>query len=231
MRTIGLIGGMSWVSSAEYYRLINERVNERLGALHSAQCLMFSFDFEELEQLQHADRWEDIGRMVVDAAQRLEQAGADLIVICANTMHKAADDVQKAIGIPLLHIADAAGERIVAAGLKRVGLLGTRFTMEADFYRKRLAGKFGLDVLVPDEEERRFIHAVIYEQLCLADIRRDSKERFVEIIEGLSHRGAEGVILGCTEIPLLVKQADVKLPLFDTTRIHAEAAVDYALKD
>ncbi len=231
MKTIGLIGGMSWVSSAEYYRLINERVKEKLGGLHSAKNVMLSVDFDELEALQRAEDWGEMTRMMIDAAQRLETARAGLIVICANTMHKVADDVQKAVGIPLIHIVDATGGRIRAAGMTRVGLLGTRFTMEDDFYRGRLAEKYGLDVLIPDEDERRLVHAVIYEELCLEDVRQESKKRFVEIIDRLSSRGAEGVILGCTEIPLLIKQADVDVPLFETTRIHAEAAVDYALAD
>jgi aspartate racemase len=229
MRTIGLIGGMSWVSSAEYYRLINERVAEKLGSLHSARSLMFSVDFEEIEQLQHQGNWEEMTRMMVDAAQRLEKAGADLILLCANTAHAMAEDVQKAIGIPLLHVADATAERIRAARMKKVGLLGTRFTMEEEFYKGRLAEKYGLDVLTPDEQEREVIHSVIYGQLCLGDIRKESRDRFVEIIRGLSSRGAEGAVLACTEIPLLVSQEDVDVPLFNTTRIHAEAAVDYAL--
>ena len=231
MKTIGLIGGMSWVSSAEYYRLINALVKEKLGGLHSAKSVMLSVDFDELEALQRAEDWGEMARMMIDAAQRLETAGAGLIVICANTMHKVADDVQKAIGIPLVHIVDATGERIRAAGMTRVGLLGTRFTMEDNFYRDRLAEKYGLDVLIPDEDERRLIHAVIYEELCVADVRQESKERFVEIIGRLSSHRAEGVILGCTEIPLLIKEDDVDVPLFETTRIHAEAAVDYALAD
>jgi aspartate racemase len=229
MKTIGLIGGMSWVSSAEYYRLMNERVQQKLGALHSAQCIMYSVDFEEMEQMQHQDRWEDMTRIVVDIAQRLERAGAELLVICANTMHKAADDVQKAISIPLLHIADATATRVKAAGIRKVGLLGTKFTMEDAFYRGRLIDRHGLQVLVPGEEERQVVHGVIYNELCLADVRPESKAKFVEIVQRLAARGAEGVILGCTEIPLLVKQEDVDVPLFDTTRIHAESAVDYAL--
>ena len=231
MKTIGLIGGMSWVSSAEYYRLINERVKEKLGGLHSAQSVMYSVDFEELEQLQHQEKWDEITALAVDLARRLEQAGAGLIVICANTMHKAADDVQAAINIPLIHIADATAARVQAAGIKRVGLLGTRFTMEDTFYAGRLMEKHGLDVLVPNERQRRLIHSVIYDELCLEVVREESKRPFIEIIDELSSRGAEGVILGCTEIPLLVKQTDIQVRLFDTTRIHAEAAVDYSLSN
>jgi aspartate racemase len=229
MKTIGLIGGMSWVSSLEYYRLTNERVKEKLGGLHSARSLMFSVDFEEIEQMQHQGKWEEMTRVMVDAAQRLEKAGADILLLCANTAHAMAGDVQKAIGIPLLHIADATAEKIRAAGMKRVGLLGTKFTMEEEFYKGRLTQKYGLDVLTPEEEEREIIHSVIYNELCLGDIRRESRDRFVEIIQDLSSRGAEGVVLACTEIPLLVRQEDVEAPLFNTTRIHAEAAVDYAL--
>jgi len=231
VKTIGLIGGMSWVSSAEYYRLINERVKEKLGGLHSAQSVMYSVDFEELEQLQHQEKWDEITALAVDLARRLEQAGAGLIVICANTMHKAADDVQAAINIPLIHIADATAARVQAAGIKRVGLLGTRFTMEDTFYAGRLMEKHGLDVLVPNERQRRLIHSVIYDELCLEVVREESKRPFIEIIDELSSRGAEGVILGCTEIPLLVKQTDIQVRLFDTTRIHAEAAVDYSLSN
>jgi len=231
MRTIGLIGGMSWVSSLEYYRLINERVREKLGGLHSAKSLMFSVDFDEMERLQNEDKWEEMTRITIDIARRLEGAGAGLLVICANTMHRVADDVQEAVGIPLLHIGDATADRIKAAGMSRVGLLGTRFTMEAEFYKDRLAEKHGLDVLIPSEEERQVVHGVIYNELCVGNIRQESKDRFIAIIRGLSSRGAEGVVLGCTEIPLLVRQEDVEVPLFDTTRIHAEAAVDHALAD
>lgn len=231
MKTIGLIGGMSWVSSAEYYRLINERVNEKLGALHSAKCLLYSVDFEEIEVLQHQGKWREITEITVDAALKLEQAGADLIILCANTAHVMADDVQSAINIPMLHIVDVTAERIKAAGMNTVGLLGTKFTMEEEFYRGRLAEKHGLQVLVPDEQERQIIHSVIYEELCLGNVRDESRDKFIAIIDNLAFRGAQGIILGCTEIPLLVSQEDVRMPLFNTTRIHAESAVDYALAD
>jgi amino-acid racemase len=231
MKTIGLIGGMSWVSSLEYYRLINERIKDRLGGLHSAKSLMFSVDFDEFEKLQHQGRWDEMTRITIDIARTLEKGGADLLVLCANTAHAMADDVQNAVGIPLLHIADATAEKIKAASMKTVGLLGTRFTMEEQFYRGRLAEKHGFEVLVPNEEERAAVHSIIYDELCLGDVRPQSRSRFVEIIRNLSARGAEGVILGCTEIPLLVGREDVEVPLFDTTRIHAAAAVDFALAD
>jgi aspartate racemase len=229
MKIIGLIGGMSWESSLEYYRIINERVKEKLGGLHSAKSLMFSVDFDEIEKLQHDGNWEEATRVMIDAAQRLEKGGADFIVICTNTMHKMANDMQKAVGIPLLHIADATAEKIKTAGINKVGLLGTKFTMEEDFYKGRLTNKYNLQVLIPNEEERQIVHDVIYKELCLGNIQQKSRNEFIKIINNLASHGAEAVILGCTEIPLLVKQEDVKIPLFDTTRIHAESAVDYAL--
>lgn len=230
MKTIGLIGGMSWESSLEYYRIINECVKERLGGLHSAKILMYSFDFDEIEGLQHKGSWSELARLMVGAAVRLEGAGADCILLCTNTMHKAADDVQGKITIPLLHIADATAERIKEENLKRVGLLGTRFTMEEDFYRGRLVERHGLEVIVPGGADRAIVHEVIYRELCAGVISESSRQRFKGIIEGLASNGAEGVILGCTEIPLLLRREDVRLPLFDTTRIHAESAVEYALK-
>ena len=229
MRTIGLIGGMSWESTAEYYRLINEGVHARLGGLHSASCLLWSFDFHEIEALQHADDWEAATRRMIDAAQALERAGADFLVICTNTMHKMADDVQQAVSLPLLHIADATADAIRAAKLTRVGLLATRFTMEEDFYKGRLAEKHGLQVLIPDAEERGVIHEVIYNELCAGRILDESRARYQAIIRRLADAGAQGVILGCTEIGLLVKQDDSPVPLFDTTPIHARAAVELAL--
>lgn len=229
MQVIGLLGGMSWESSAEYYRIVNERVRERLGSLHSALVLMWSFDFAEVEALQHAGRWGDATALMVEAARRLERGGADFVVICTNTMHLMADAVQAAIGIPILHIADPTAERIKAAGFRRVGLLGTAFTMEQDFYKGRLAARHGLDVLVPEEGDRAIVHRIIYEELVQGRIEAASREAYRSVIARLVARGAEAVILGCTEIMLLVGPADSAVPLFDTTAIHAEAAVDRAL--
>lgn len=231
MKTIGLIGGMSWESSVEYYRIINERVKEKLGGLHSAKCLMYSVDFAEVERYQKQGEWGQAAELLIDAARRLERGGADFILICTNTMHKVADEIQQKIQIPILHIVDATAEKIKEARHKRIGLLGTKFTMEEPFYKGRLTEKYQLEVLVPESEERAFINQVIFQELCLGILKEGSRSRFTQIIESLSDKGAEAVILGCTEIPLLVKQADVSIPLFDTTRIHAEAAVEYALVD
>ena len=228
MKTIGLIGGMSWESSAEYYRLVNRAVRERLGGQHSAKSVMVSVDFHEIERLQHAGDWARLGEMMADAARALERAGVDFAVLCTNTMHKLWEPMTRATRVPFIHLADATAERIVAAGVKRVGLLGTRFTMEQDFYRGRLAG-FGLDVLVPEQDDRDTVHRVIYDELCLGSVREDSRRAYVAVIERLRARGAEAVILGCTEITLLVGPEDSPLPTFDTTRIHAEVAVDRAL--
>lgn len=231
MKTIGLIGGMSWESSAEYYRIINERIREKLDGFHSAKCLMYSVDFAEVERYQQQGEWGQAAELLIDAAMRLERGGADFLLICTNTMHKVADDIQQKIQIPILHIVDATAEKIKQAGHKKIGLLGTKFTMEEPFYTGRLAEKYQLEVLVPEPEERAFINQVIFKELCLGILQDDSRLRFINIIENLSKRGAEAVILGCTEIPLLVKQADVSIPLFDTTAIHAEAAVEYALAE
>ena len=228
-KVIGLIGGMSWESSAEYYRIINERVRDRLGGLHSARCLMWSFDFAEVEALQHAGRWDDATALMIDAARRLERGGADFVVICTNTMHRMADQVQAAIGLPLLHIADPTAERIRTADLRRVGLLGTAFTMEQDFYKGRLVQKHGLEVLVPDDADRATVHRVIYDELVQGRIEEASREAYRGVIARLVERGAEAVILGCTEIMLLVRPEDSPVPLYDTTAIHAEAAVELAL--
>ncbi len=228
-QVIGLLGGMSWESSAQYYRLINEGVRSRLGGLHSARCLMWSFDFAEVEALQHAGRWDDATALLIDAARRLERGGADFLVICTNTMHRMADAVQAATGIPLLHIADPTAERIKAAGFTRVGLLGTAFTMEQDFYRGRLTRDHGLDVLVPGEMDRATVHRVIYDELVQGRAEPASRDAYRAIIARLVERGAEAIILGCTEIMLLVTDADSSVPLFDTTSIHAEAAVERAL--
>jgi aspartate racemase len=228
-KVIGLIGGMSWESSSEYYRIINQAVREKLGGLRSARCLMWSFDFGEIEALQHAGRWDDATALMIDAAQRLERGGADFFLICTNTMHRMADQVQAAVGIPLLHIADPTAERIKARGITRVGLLGTAFTMEQDFYKGRLKDRFGLDVLVPDAEDRATVHRVIYEELVQGRALAASRDAYRKVIARLIERGAEAVILGCTEIMLLVKPEDSRVPLFDTTGIHAEAAVERAL--
>ena len=230
MKTIGMIGGMSWESSLEYYRIINEAVKEQLGDLHSAKSLMYSVDFAEIEVLQREGRWQEATQAMIDDARAVESGGADFLIICTNTMHKMADDVQRSIAIPLLHIADATAEAIQARGLQRVGLLGTRFTMEQDFYRGRLVEKYALDVLVPVSADREIVHRVIYDELVLGKIESDSKAEYLRIIAALAQAGAEGIILGCTEIGLLVSQADCSLPLFDTTRIHALAAVKYALQ-
>lgn len=229
MKTIGLIGGMSWESTAVYYRLLNEGVKEHLGGLHSAEIVMVSVDFEPIEKLQHAADWAGAARVLIEAARRVEAGGADFLLICANTMHRLADDVADAVGIPLLHIADATADAVRAEGLKRVGLLGTRFTMEEDFYKGRLTEQHGLEVMVPDERDREIVHRIIYDELCLGEIRDASRQAFIRIIEGLTTRGTQGIILGCTEIPLLVGDDDVWVQLFDTTAIHAQKAVALAL--
>ncbi|MDG3578070.1 aspartate/glutamate racemase family protein [Rhizobium sp. YJ-22] len=228
-KIIGLIGGMSWESSAEYYRIINELVRDRLGGLRSAKCLMWSFDFGEIEALQHAGRWDDATAEMIAAARRLERGGADFVLICTNTMHRMAEEVEAAIGLPLLHIADPTAERIKAAGLTRVGLLGTAFTMEQDFYKGRLAERHGLEVLVPEEEDRRTVHRVIYDELVQGRIEPASRQAYRAVIARLAERGAQAVILGCTEIMLLVRPEDSAVPLYDTTAIHAEAAVEMAI--
>ncbi|MCK4340652.1 MAG: aspartate/glutamate racemase family protein [Phycisphaerae bacterium] len=229
MKTIGLIGGMSWESTVEYYRIVNERVAHRLGGLHSARCVLYSFDFDEIETLQRRGAWDEATRRMIDAARAVERAGADFLVICTNTMHKMAGDVQAAVRLPLLHIADATAERIQAAELHKVGLLATRFTMEEDFYKGRLVAKHGLDVVVPAEPERRVVHDVIYNELCRGEIKDESRRQFRAIIERLADAGCAGIILGCTEIGLLIKQEHCSLPLFDTAVIHAEAAAEFAL--
>lgn len=230
MKTIGLIGGMSWESSLEYYRIINELVKEKLGGLHSAKSLMYSLDFDEIEKLQHQGKWDKLTSVMIKAAQNLEKGGADFVLICTNTMHKMADDIQNNINIPLLHLIDTTADKIKQNRLRKVGLLGTNFTMEEDFYKGRLMNKYGLDVIIPNENDRQIIHQVIYQELCLGNIKKSSKDQYIEIINKLIESGAEAVILGCTEIPLLIQQEDVKVPLYDTTTIHAEAAVEYSLK-
>jgi len=231
MKTIGLIGGMSWESSKEYYRIINETVNEKLGGLHSAKCILYSLDFGESMEIKNTKGWGELTKVLMDAAQKLEAAGADVVLICTNTMHKLVPEIQRMISVPILHIVDATAEKILEKGLKRVGLFGTNMTMEEDFYKGRMRERFGIDVLVPDKDERDFIDTVIFAELCLGKMNSSSKTRFKEIIGKLVQNGAEGIILGCTEIPLLIKQEDVNVPIFDTTEIHAKAAVEYALKE
>jgi aspartate racemase len=230
VKTIGLIGGMSWESSIEYYRIINETTRTKLGGLHSAKSLMYSVDFAEVEILQHQGKWAEAADMLVDAAKRLENGGADFIVLCTNTMHKVAEEIQASVQIPLLHIADATAQVVKDSGIRAVGLLGTRFTMEEEFYKGRLSQQYGLQVHIPNAQERDVIHRVIYDELVVGEIKQHSKEQYLGIIERMLAQGAEGVILGCTEIGLLIHEQDSRVPLFDTTRIHAEAAVEYALK-
>lgn len=230
MKTIGLIGGMSWQSSLEYYRLINQLVATRLGKLHSARCLLYSVDFHVMERLQSEGRWQTAADLLAAIARKLEQAGADCMLLCTNTMHKVADEISAAVSIPMLHIADATAAAIDAQGWQRVGLLGTRFTMEETFYRDRLVRNFDLEILIPSAPQRETIHRVIYDELCEGRILADSRQQFAAITASLTTAGAEGIILGCTEIGLLLKEEDVMVPLLDTTRIHAEAAVQWALK-
>jgi len=229
MKTLGLIGGMSWESTVPYYRTINQTVKERLGGLHSARLLLYSVDFAEIEKLQHAGDWDAAGEMLADAARSLKAGGAELLVICTNTMHKVARAVEAASGLPLLHIADATGEAIRAQGIERIGLLGTRFTMEQDFYRQRLIERHGLDVLVPDADERDLVHRVIYDELCQGVIREESRAQYRRVMAALVARGAQGIILGCTEIGLLVGEGDASVPQFDTAALHARAAALAAL--
>lgn len=231
MKTIGMIGGMSWESSIEYYRIINETAKEKLGGLHSAKSLMVTVDFAEIEKLQHEDRWDEAGQILARCAQDLERGGADFIVLCTNTMHKLADQMTSNVSIPLLHIADATAEKIVSAGIKRIGLLGTRFTMEHDFYKGRLIHNYGLDVLIPEKADRDIIHRVIYEELVLGKIVDASRREYQRIMNDLLAKGAEGIILGCTEIELLITEGDSSAPLFPTTKIHAIAAVEKALAE
>jgi aspartate racemase len=231
MKTIGMIGGMSWESSIEYYRIINETVRHELGGLHSAKCIMYSVEFSEIEALQHQDRWDDAGQIMISAARSIERAGADFVLICTNTMHKLYDIVQQNIKIPMLHIADPTAEAIKDRAMNRIALLGTRFTMEEDFYKGRLAEKHGLEIMIPSPAEMEIVHTVIYHELCSGIINSESKQKYADIIRRLVKEGAEGIILGCTEIGLLVKQEDSPVPLFDTTEIHARAAVKYALSN
>ncbi|WP_440603826.1 aspartate/glutamate racemase family protein [Bacillus sp. GB_SG_008] len=230
MKIIGLIGGMSWESSAQYYRLINEEVKNKLGGLHSAKCLLYSVDFEEIERYQSEGDWKQAGEMLGEAAFSLEKGGADFIVICTNTMHKVVDDIQEKINIPILHIADATANQVKKRGIITVGLLGTKYTMEQDFYKSRLESN-GIKVLVPNENDRKIVNKVIYEELCLGKVCQKSRDYYKKVIERLVYNGAEGIILGCTEIGLLVKPEDSGVPLFDTTFIHAVEAVNKSLED
>ncbi|MDO4232776.1 MAG: aspartate/glutamate racemase family protein [Lautropia sp.] len=229
MKTLGLIGGMSWASTIPYYRHINETIGQRLGGLHSARLLLYSVDFQEIERLQHEGRWQEAGDVLADAARRLKAGGAEALVLCTNTMHKVAANIEAAVDIPLLHIADPTAEAIRAAGLKRVALLGTRFTMEQDFYRKRLEERHGLQVLIPDDSGRETVHRIIYEELCHDRILPASRDAYLDVIGKLVGQGAQGIILGCTEIALLVRPEDVSVPLFDTAYLHAVHAADWAL--
>lgn len=230
MKTIGLIGGMSWESTIPYYRAINEGVKQQLGGLHSARCILYSVDFHDIERLQHADDWNAAGAMLADAARSLELAGADFIVLCTNTMHKVAGSIEAAVSIPLLHIADATAMAVKQAGFSRVGLLGTKFTMEQPFYREYLNDQYGIEVLLPNDAERDSLHQIIYQELCQGIINPESKQTVRRMMAGLAWQGVDAIILGCTEIGLLVGKADAAVPLFDTTLLHAEAAVDRALK-
>lgn len=229
MKTIGLLGGMSWESTVGYYRAINEGVKNTLGGLHSAKIAMYSVDFEPIEKLQHEGDWEGTARILSEAAKGVQSAGADFLLICTNTMHKVAPQIERAIKIPVLHIADATAEVLVHKGIKTVGLLGTAFTMEQDFYKGRLNEKYGVNVLVPNKEDRQIVHKIIYQELCIGKIDADSKSEYLRIIDLLANKGAEAVILGCTEIGMLVSQGDTKVTLFDTTTIHAEKAVEFAI--
>ena len=229
MKTIGLLGGMSWESTASYYQAINQEIKAKLGGLHSAKIILNSVDFHDIETLQHQGKWQETAEILRDAARSVEAGGAHCLLICTNTMHKVADEIEQAINIPILHITDSTAKALAQRGISKVGLLGTKFTMEQAFYKTRLTNSFGIDVLVPDAKERDDIHNIIYQELCLGEIKKASKSRYLEIINNLFAQGAQGVILGCTEIALLIKQEDTDVPLFDTTRLHAQAAVKFAL--
>ncbi|WP_417883467.1 aspartate/glutamate racemase family protein [Vibrio rumoiensis] len=229
MKTIGMLGGMSWESTLSYYKAVNEGIKAELGGLHSAKICLYSVDFAEIETLQHKGQWDETAMILAQAAQSVEAGGADCLLICTNTMHKVAPQIEDKINIPILHIADATAEQLVADGITKVGLLGTRFTMEQDFYKSRLVDKFDIEVLVPNDEDRRLIHRVIYDELCQGEINTESRERYIEVVERLSSQGAQAVILGCTEIALLINQHHTNVPLYDTTKIHAEYAVKWAI--
>jgi len=231
MKTIGMLGGMSWESTATYYREINEGIKQNLGGLHSAKICLYSVDFDEIEKLQHTDDWDTAAMVLADGARKIEAGGADFLIICTNTMHRVASEIEQAISIPLLHIADATALKLKDDNITRVGLLGTRFTMEHNFYKSRITELFGIEVLVPEPDERTLLHAIIYDELCLGKIENTSRQQCLEIISRLFARGAQAVILGCTEIALLISQDHTSIPLYDTTVIHAKQAVSYALKD
>ncbi|MGP2542286.1 aspartate/glutamate racemase family protein [Yersinia sp. 2541 StPb PI] len=230
MKILGLIGGMSWESTIPYYRMINQQVKEQLGGLHSAKIILYSVDFHEIEQLQAKGDWETAAQLLSDAAVSLKNAGADVIVVCTNTMHKVADDIEAASGLPLLHIADATAAQIKQQGSNKIGLLGTRYTMEQDFYRGRLTQKHGIEVITPDSIDREIVNRIIYEELCLGVISETSRQEYRRIMGKLEQQGVQGIIFGCTEITLLVNAQDASVPVFDTTAIHACAAAEYALK-
>lgn len=229
MKTIGMLGGMSWESSASYYRELNEGIKQKLGGLHSAKIVMNSVDFDEIEKLQRADDWDSTAEILKKAAQSIEAGGADFLIVCTNTMHIVAHQIEAAINIPILHIVDSTANRLLEDQINTVGLLGTAFTMEKPFYKDRLAEKFGIKVLVPEKEQQKLIHEVIYEELCLGIINKNSRRDYLEIIQELQSNGADAVILGCTEIALLIRQEDTIVPLYDTTKIHAEQAIHYSL--
>jgi aspartate racemase len=229
MKTIGLIGGMSWESTSLYYSAINKGVKRALGGLHSAKICLYSVDFHEIEELQHQGKWAETADILTKAAQAVEAGGADVFLICTNTMHKVAAEVQAAVNIPMIHIADATAKDLLAGGLTKVGLIGTAFTMQQDFYKGRLTQEFGIEVVVPNAEQQIMVHEVIYQELCLGEINLDSKQKYLEVIQDLYNQGAQAVILGCTEITLLVQQKDTQVPLYDTTAIHAQSAVAVAL--
>ena len=229
LKTIGLIGGMSWESTVTYYKIINETIKEKLGGLHSAKCILYSVDFQEIEECQANGNWEKSGEILGEAAYNLEKAGADFIVICTNTMHKVVNQIKEKISVPILHIAEMTAEKILEKGLKNIALLGTKYTMEQDFYKSKLIEK-GINVIIPDKNDIEIINEVIYDELCLGTINSDSKKKFLEIVDKLRSKGAEGIILGCTEIGLLIKNEDTDVPLFDTAIIHAEQAAMYSIK-
>ena len=229
MKTIGLIGGMSWESTSLYYSAINQGIRKSLGGLHSAKICSYSVDFHEIEQLQHQGKWQETADILAKAAQAVEAGGADVFLICTNTMHKVAAEIQAAVNIPLLHIADATAKKLLADGITKVGLLGTAFTMQQELYKGRLTNEFGIEVLVPNAKQQIIVHEVIYQELCRGEINLDSKQKYLEVIQSLYNQGAQAVILGCTEISLLVQQKDTPVPLYDTTAIHAQSAVAVAL--
>lgn len=229
LKTIGLIGGMSWESTVTYYKIINETVKEKLGGLHSAKCILYSVDFQEIEECQANGNWKKSGEILGEAANNLEKAGADFIVICTNTMHKVINQIKEKISIPILHIAEMTAEKILEKGLKNIALLGTKYTMEQDFYKSKLIEK-GINVIIPDKNDIEIINKVIYDELCLGTINSNSKKKFLEIVDKLRSKGSEGIILGCTEIGLLIKNEDTDVPLFDTAVIHAEEAAIYSIK-